>query len=193
MTTFDHDYFQTANYSNYLDRQEKYSRTAEELFDRLKTFGLLHKKSSVLDYGCAVGFLSHGFRELGIADVDSYDISQWAKEQARARGCRVVESLRDHYDIGIFLDVLEHMEDASIEQVFHATKFGSILVRIPCGLPERPNEFHLEVSRRDATHINCKAPQQWIKKFADLGYGTCLPITMHTVYNSPGCFCAVFI
>jgi hypothetical protein len=51
MIPFDKDYFQSANYTNYLDRQEKYSRTAEEIFDRLKTFGLLNKKSSVLDYG----------------------------------------------------------------------------------------------------------------------------------------------
>lgn len=193
MTPFDKDYFQSANYTNYLDRQEKYTRTAEEIFDRLKTFGLLNKKYSVLDYGCAVGFLSHGFRELGISDIDSYDISQWAKQQARARGCRVVESLRDSYDIGIFLDVLEHMEDSNIEQVFRETKFNSILVRIPCSVPAEPNKFYLEVSRRDSTHINCKTPEQWINKFRDLGYGTCLPITMNTIYNSPGCFCAVFI
>ena len=83
MIPFDKDYFQSANYTNYLDRQEKYSRTAEEIFDRLKTFGLLNKKSSMLDYGCAVGFLSYGFRDLGINDIDSYDISEWAKEQAR--------------------------------------------------------------------------------------------------------------
>ena len=193
MTPFDKDYFQSANYTNYLDRQEKYTRTAEEIFDRLKTFGLLNKKYSVLDYGCAVGFLSHGFRELGINDIDSYDISRWAKEQARARGCRVVESLRNHYDFGVFLDVLEHMEDASIEQVFHATKFGSILVRIPCSVPADPDKFYLEVSRRDATHINCKTPEQWTAKFREFGYDTCLPITMNTIYNSAGCFCAVLI
>ena len=193
MIPFDKDYFQSANYTNYLDRQEKYSRTAEEIFDRLKTFGLLNKKSSMLDYGCAVGFLSHGFRELGINDIDSYDISEWAKEQARMRGCRVVESLRDYYNIGIFLDVLEHMDDSGIDTVFHKTSFGSVLVRIPCSVPEQPNKFYLEVSRRDLTHVNCKTPEQWIAKFKAFGYNTCLPVTMNTIYNSAGCFCAIFV
>ena len=193
MIPFDKDYFQSANYTNYLDRQEKYSRTAEEIFDRLKTFGLLNKKSSMLDYGCAVGFLSHGFRELGIDNIDSYDISEWAKEQARMRGCRVVESLKEYYNIGIFLDVLEHMDDSGIDTVFHKTSFGSILVRIPCSVPEQPDKFYLEVSRRDLTHINCKTPEQWIAKFKAFGYHTCLPVTMNTIYNSAGCFCAVFV
>jgi hypothetical protein len=193
MIPFDKDYFQSANYTNYLDRQEKYSRTAEEIFDRLKTFGLLNKKSSMLDYGCAVGFLSHGFRELGIDDIDSYDISEWAKEQARMRGCRVVESLKDYYNIGIFLDVLEHIDDAGIDTVFHKTRFGSVLVRIPCSVPGQPNKFYLEVSRRDPTHINCKTPEQWITKFRGFGYNTCLPVTMNTIYNSPGCFCAILV
>jgi len=193
MIPFDKDYFQSANYTNYLDRQEKYSRTAEEIFDRLKTFGLLNKKSSMLDYGCAVGFLSHGFRELGIDDIDSYDISEWAKEQAQMRGCRVVESLKDYYNIGIFLDVLEHINDSGIDTVFHKTRFGSVLVRIPCSVPEQPNKFYLEVSRRDPTHINCKTPEQWIAKFKGFGYNTCLPVTMNTIYNSPGCFCAILV
>ena len=193
MIPFDKDYFQSANYTNYLDRQEKYSRTAEEIFDRLKTFGLLNKKSSMLDYGCAVGFLSYGFRELGIDDIDSYDISEWAKEQARMRGCRVVESLKDYYNIGIFLDVLEHINDGGIDTVFHKTRFGSVLVRIPCSVSEQPNKFYLEVSRRDPTHINCKTPEQWIAKFKEFGYNTCLPVTMNTIYNSPGCFCAILV
>ena len=193
MIPFDKDYFQSANYTNYLDRQEKYSRTAEEIFDRLKTFGLLNKKSSMLDYGCAVGFLSYGFRELGIDDIDSYDISEWAKEQARMRGCRVVESLKDYYNIGIFLDVLEHINDGGIDTVFHKTRFGSVLVRIPCSVSEQPNKFYLEVSRRDPTHINCKTPEQWIAKFKQFGYNTCLPVTMNTIYNSPGCFCAILV
>jgi len=193
MMPFDKNYFQSANYTNYLDRQEKYSRTAEEIFDRLKTFGLLNKKSSMLDYGCAVGFLSYGFRELGINDIDSYDISEWAKEQARMRGCRVVESLREYYNIGMFLDVLEHVEDDGIDALFRKTRFGSILVRIPCSVPEQPDKFYLEVSRRDLTHINCKTPEQWITKFKQFGYHTCLPVAMNTVYNSPGCFCAIFV
>ena len=193
MIPFDKDYFQSANYTNYLDRQEKYSRTAEEIFDRLKTFGLLNKKSSLLDYGCAVGFLSHGFRELGIDDIDSYDISEWAKEQARMRGCRVVGSIKEYYNIGIFLDVLEHINDGGIDTVFHKTRFGSVLVRIPCSVSEQPNKFYLEVSRRDPTHINCKTPEQWIAKFKEFGYNTCLPVTMNTIYNSPGCFCAILV
>ena len=193
MTAFDQDYFQSANYTNYLDRQEKYTRTAEEIFDRLKTFGLLGRSSSVLDYGCAVGFLSHGLRQLGLHDVDSYDISEWAKQQARGRGCRVVEAPSYFYDLGIFLDVLEHIEDDQISRIFEKTRFGALLVRIPCSVATSPGQFHLEVSRRDPTHINCKTPEQWQKKFQSFGYGVCLPVTMNTIYNSPGCFCAVLI
>ncbi len=48
------EYYKTLNYTNYLDRESKYIKTAFELIDLLKKLKLLTEQSSILDYGCAV-------------------------------------------------------------------------------------------------------------------------------------------
>jgi hypothetical protein len=78
------------------------------------------------------------------------------------------------------------------KNVFSKIKFGAVLVRIPCSVEENPSEFYLEVSRADATHINCKTANQWIDFFNKLGYTKNLYLNMATIYNSDGCLCCLF-
>jgi hypothetical protein len=137
--------------------------------------------------------LIKGFEKIGFKNVSGYDISDWAVIQARLAGCNILDHARGTFDLGIFLDVLEHMTDQQIIELFDQLNLDKILVRIPCAVEEQPDQFHLEISRRDPTHINCKTDQDWIEIFNRLGYRNHFRLNMSTIYDSPGCFCCLFV
>ena len=186
------EYYKSNNYTNYLSKKERYHRTADEIYQVFNKFGILNKDSTVLDYGCSLGFLIDGFEKIGIDKVYGYDISTWAIEQAKKSQCKILSTLEGNFNLGIFLDVLEHMTDEDIHEVFSKIKFNAVLVRIPCAVEENPTEFYLEVSRADTTHIKCKTADQWIDFFNKLGYTKNLYLNMSTIYNSDGCLCCLF-
>jgi SAM-dependent methyltransferase len=190
---FEEDYFKSNNYKDYLSKGERYFRTAEELYFTLNKVGILNHHTKILDYGCSVGFLIQGLQRIGCKDVYGYDISDWAIDLARKSGCNIIDKPEGTYDLVIFLDVLEHMTDEQIYDAFNKIKMGKVLVRIPVAIESNPNQFHLDVSRRDPTHINCKTDVQWIKFFQKLGYQNHLRLNFHTIYDSDGCFCCIFI
>jgi SAM-dependent methyltransferase len=185
--------YRSNNYVDYLDKRERYVKTAEEIQQTFHKFSVIDQNSTILDYGCSLGFLIKGFEKAGLKNVCGYDISEWAVEQARNNGCRILDCAQGEFDLGIFLDVLEHMTDQQIVELFGSLQLDKVLVRIPCAVVERPGQFYLEVSRRDPTHINCKTDRDWIKLFEDLGYHTCFRLNMSTIYDSPGCFCCLFV
>ena len=187
------EYFKSNNYVNYLSKKERYARTADEIYQTFTKFDILNKESIILDYGCSLGFLINGFEKIGVSKIYGYDISEWAVEQAKKNQCKIISTLEGTFDLGIFLDVLEHMEDSEIIKVFSKIHFNYVLVRIPCSVEENPTKFHLEISRADKTHINCKTKKTWIEFFKKLGYSKHLYLNMSTIYNSDGCLCCVFI
>ena len=178
---------------DYLSKRERYVKTAEEIQQVFHKFSVIDPDSTILDYGCSLGFLIKGFEKAGFKNVSGYDISEWAVEQAKNNGCRMLDHAQGTFDLGIFLDVLEHMTDQQISDLFSQLKLDKVLVRIPCAVAEQPDEFYLEVSRRDVTHINCKTDQHWIEVFKSLGYCNCFRLNMSTIYDSPGCFCCLFV
>jgi SAM-dependent methyltransferase len=192
MNSFTEEYYQSENYKNYLDRQERYRKTAKEIVELLSTIGMIKNKSTILDYGCAVGFLSKALLELGF-DPDSFDISEWATEQARNKGCRCVAQPADQYNVGFFLDVLEHMTIEDINTLLTKTTFDYMVVRIPVSESDNPTQFHLAISRKDPTHINCATADEWIDRFRGWGYHRCYRLNLKTIYDSPGCFCALIV
>jgi len=190
---FDEQYYRSNNYVDYLSKRERYVKTAEEIQQVFHKLSVIDLESTILDYGCSLGFLIKGFEKAGFKNVSGYDISDWAVEQARKNGCNILNHAQGTFDLGIFLDVLEHMTDQQIAELFAGLKLDKVLVRIPCAVVEQPDEFYLEVSRRDATHINCKTDQAWIEVFKNLGYRNCFRLNMSTIYDSPGCFCCLFV
>ena len=190
---YDKQYYNTKNYKNYFERKDRYFKMAEELYQSFNKIGLLDKNTKILDYGCAVGFLIKGFENIGFNNVYGYDISEWAIEQAKKINCKILKKIDSHYNMGIFLDVLEHMKDEEIFNVFNNTSFDYMIVRIPCSHESNPDNFYLYISKIDETHINCKTPKKWIDFFSKLGYNRYFKLNMSTIYNSDGCFCYFFI
>lgn len=193
MKKYDKTYFTSDNYKNYLDREDRYFKTAEELYQTFYKVGLINKDTKILDYGCAVGFLIKGLENIGLKNVFGYDISDWAIKEATKNNCKLIDDLKGTFEIGIFLDVLEHMTDNEILEIFKKVSFDRIIVRIPCSIDSEPNKFFLEVSRLDKTHINCKTSKQWVDFFNKIGYNSNFELNMSTIYNSKGCFCSIFI
>jgi len=190
---FNEEYFKSNNYANYLSKKERYIKTADELFHILNKFGIIYPDTKILDYGCSVGFLIQGLKKIGCQNVLGYDISEWAATEAKKAGCNILESPEGEFDLGIFLDVLEHMTDQQILDLFKNVKIEKILVRIPCASHTNPTIFHLEVSRKDETHINCKTDVEWILFFEKLGYKKYFRLNFNTIYDSEGCFCCIFV
>ena len=192
MSIFEEQYFKNLNYSNYLERFGRYLKMAEELDFYLTKFGILSKSMKILDYGCSVGFLIKAFKKLGYKKIFGFDISNWALKIAKKNKCKILKDFKGSYDLGIFLDVLEHMNDKEIKKVFKKAKFKRLLVRIPCA-DKNSNKFYLKVSRIDKTHINCKNKESWISLFKSFGYKSFLKLNLNSIYDSKGCLCLLII
>ena len=190
---YNEEYYKSNNYVNYLSKKERYTRTADEIYNIMNKFSIINTDTKILDYGCSVGFLMNGLEKVGCKSVYGYDISEWASSEAKKIGCKILENPTGEFELGIFLDVLEHMTDSEIGELFNNIKIKRILVRIPCAIETNPSIFHLEVSRRDKTHINCKTDKEWILFFQNLGYNNHFRLNLTTIYDSDGCFCCLFV
>lgn len=187
---YDKNYFKHLNYTDYLERRERYLNHAKEIHETLSKLRLINMESKILDYGCAVGFLMEGFKELGYTNVYGYDVSKWAVKQAKNKGLNILSSLKDKsFDIVICLDVLEHMSDNEIKKVFKQFNSKVIILRIPCSNDGK--KFVLNVSNRDPSHINLKNKEGWLKLLNKLEYTTIFPLNLFTIYDSPGVMCAL--
>ena len=186
------EYFKTMNYSNYLERKDRYFKSAKELDDLLTRICLLNKDDVILDYGCALGFLMAGFREMGYRNVWGYDISQWAVQQSRSIGNNMLDSYAGfRADVLVSLDVFEHMPDDEIAHVLDEIQSKVLIARIPCST-DGGHTFHLEVSRVDPTHINCKDKEEWIEVFKER-YAFVTRLNLITIYDSPGVACLLAV
>lgn len=181
---YDEEYFTTSNYSNYLERRERYISLAREIVELLSQIGAVSQDDVILDYGCAVGFLMEGIRDMGYHKVYGYDVSEWAISQARDKGLTVVDEL-GACDVLMSLDVFEHMEDDQIRAVLDDCDADVLVGRIPCA-DTNQSDFYLEISRQDDTHINCKDKRGWLELLASQGYNTVLPLHLYTIYDSTG-------
>jgi SAM-dependent methyltransferase len=192
-TLFNEEYFKTKNYKNYLDKKERYYKTASEVYDLLEKFSMISYDSNIIDYGCSVGFLIKGLEKVGCKNVCGYDISDWAADEARKLGCNILNEPKGNYELGFFLDVLEHMTDEQIIKLFCDLEIDMIIARIPCAVNSDPSQFYLEVSRIDETHINCKTDTAWLEFFTRLGYAKQFRLNFSTIYDSDGCLCCLLM
>lgn len=193
---YDENYYKTLNYADYLSRQERYNKTAQELLDLLMKLSIIDKEKDnlIYDHGCAVGFLIKAFHDLGCSEVYGWDISEWARNEAikRVGFERILEPSESFTPrVMISLDVFEHMQDGDIMDALEIMPC-SLIVRIPCST-DNGKSFHLDVSKRDPTHINCKPQEEWINFIKCYGsFDSCFKLNLLTIYNSPGVFCALF-
>lgn len=195
-STYNADYYKTSNYADYMERADRYKKTAYELSNLLKQLSLATNDSCLLDYGCAVGFLMEGFKEVGHKNVIGFEVSEWAANEALERGNTVTTELgklsKKHVDVMVSLDVFEHMTDEQVFDAIDNVNPRALVVRIPVST-DGGKTFHLAVSRADKTHINCKTSDQWIEFFTSIGFKTFLRLNLFTVYDTPGVLCLLIL
>ncbi len=188
---FDENYYTTVNYADYLDRYDRYEKLTVDIVDLLKKVGLQKKDSRILDYGCAVGFLVEALVKMGYKNTYGFDISEWAIKKAKEKGLNIVpEITKDFYDVIYCLDVVEHMYDDEIHTFLSNFDTKAMVVRIPVST-DNGESFHLAVSRRDPTHINCKTKEQWKELFKKYGFENFLDINLSQIYSTTGVWCAL--
>lgn len=189
---FTKKYYTTNNYKDYLLRKDRYQKLAKEIDNFLLTIGLNFKNKSVLDYGCAVGFLIEGLKQLGYTKISGIEISEWAKKILKSKKLKILNpNSIPKQELTFFLDVLEHIKEQEVDTILKKLKTDFIIARIPVCIKDN-EDFFLEISRKDPTHINKKTKQQWAKIFKKNGFEFMCLINLSLIYNSQGVFCALF-
>jgi len=189
--SYEKSYYETDNYENYASREQRYHQLAAEVLQLLKQINLITAESSIIDYGCAFGFLMKGLRENGQLNVQGFDISEYAATQVQKHGFNLLSKPDGKYDVMFALDVLEHMTDDQLDDLFKCVDASILIGRIPVSTDGI--DFHLAVSRKDNTHINCKTKEQWMRVISGFGYTTIFRINLYSIYDSDGVFCFLSI
>jgi 2-polyprenyl-3-methyl-5-hydroxy-6-metoxy-1,4-benzoquinol methylase len=192
-TIYNEDYYRSVNYYNYLERGERYIQLAQETTHLLKQLKLIDDNSNILDFGCAVGHLLNGLRKSGIRDLEGCEISDWATQEAKNKGFNVSKTLRNkHYDVIYFLDVLEHIDGKTLDEIFSSIRCSCIIFRIPV-IKKLGEDYVLSVSRKDPTHVTRRTKTQWTAFFKQHGFGHILNLNLHTIYDTTGVFSGIAI
>lgn len=182
---YDENYYKTGNYIDYMQsNKKKMYLTGADIIEAIEPKGM------VLDFGCSVGHLVEYFSSQGY-DARGVDISDWAVEQAKEKGLNVSKTLdiSMEYDIVTALDVFEHMEIDDLSELLANLKTNTIVFRVPICL-DGEDDYHLEVSRNDPTHIIRWTRDQWEFLFMFHGY-SCTDLNMENIYCGPGGYSAI--
>ena len=126
--------------------------------------------SSVLDVGCALGFLVEALRDLGVeaygTDVSAYAIDNVREDirQYCAVSSIVTDSLPEafpkKYDLVICIEVIEHLfEEECMTAIEKLCSYGDRVI-----ISSTSDDIE------DETHFNVQQPEYWVKRFAKFGF-----------------------
>ena len=123
------------------------------------------KPRTVLDAGCAMGFLVEALRDRGVEafgiDISEYAISQVRSDiKAYCRQGSVTDPLPERYDLVASIEVLEHLpaEDAMDAVANLCSATSDILFSSTPG------------DHQEITHVNVQPPEWWTEVFARQGF-----------------------
>jgi hypothetical protein len=124
---------------------------------------------TVLDAGCAWGFLVECLRNRGV-DAWGVDISEYAIEHVQPEirpYCQVgslseplPEPLPKQFDLVVTIEVLEHMPE----------DIGKRAVEMLCGVTKDVLCSASHQDFKEATHLNVQMPAYWVQQFARHGF-----------------------
>jgi GT2 family glycosyltransferase/2-polyprenyl-3-methyl-5-hydroxy-6-metoxy-1,4-benzoquinol methylase len=158
---YDEEYY--THYGNegdapYRPREEQWTSFFATVADRIvEDLG----PETVLDAGCAIGFLVEALRNRGV-DAWGIDISEWAISQvpdsirAYCSVSSLTEEITGHFDLITIIEVIEHMPDAVAGSVIaNLTRHADAVL-----FSSTPDGFE------EATHINVRTPDHWAALFS---------------------------
>ncbi|HEC65780.1 MAG TPA: class I SAM-dependent methyltransferase [bacterium] len=200
MSEFDKDYFIGGTKSNYVDyTSKKFGNLASDLINILR----MSPEDQILDFGCGTGGLLKEFKNLGYNNIKGTDISQWAIEWGRKN--LDLDKELDYYnrnllteekDWVLMLDVLEHIPTYEIDHVFQLLKEylpkKGVIIRLPVSA-EEGEDYVLDVSKNDRTHIQRHSKEAWEEMFARHGFRRCKTLAEGMIYDTPGVLARVYV
>ena len=192
---YDKDYYIDSTVSNYVDYTKRnFTDIADDI---IKVMKLTHR-SNVLDYGCATGGLVKALRDKHI-NAFGMDISEWAIQYGQENfGLTDYINTIDNMDVHTFvdnvtcLDVLEHMTLTDIIKLLGSIRADKMLVRIPISNKEG-NDYTLEVSRNDESHMPAHSRTWWVAMFGSFGFDYFKSVTTSNMYDTKGVMVGIFI
>lgn len=165
---YDEDYYErgiTTKKSGY----ENYSWMAERAFPMALFLRGRFGQSTILDYGCAKGFLVHAMRMLGMRAY-GYDISKYAVEHCHPAVKKyLIPTLDREFDSVVAKDVLEHVSSSEIEDVLKNIRgvCNKALFVIPLG--DR-GKYRIPAYHLDQSHVIAEDEEWWLTKFSTAGF-----------------------
>lgn len=172
-TKFDEKYFEdgvrhrVSAYENYRWMPERTIREASSIINNIQF-------DSVLDYGCAKGFMVYALRLLG-KEAFGADVSEYAVTNCHPNVkdyLQVIESteqLTGGWDLIIAKDVLEHIPKDVIPSVLSELRrrCKTLFVAVPLGDGQR---YRIREYEMDVTHIVREPEEWWLTTLVQAGF-----------------------
>lgn len=131
-------------------------------------------KDTILDFGCARGYIVRAFREMGY-NAYGYDSSEWAINNADEIACHYLTNTPEiafdqPYDWIIAKDVLEHIEyvDHTINTLLKLANKG-VFVVVPLSEFDYI-QYVIKEYEADVTHVQRLTLMTWFEKFMRDGW-----------------------
>jgi 2-polyprenyl-3-methyl-5-hydroxy-6-metoxy-1,4-benzoquinol methylase len=190
---YDESYYNTNNYETYIKRgreTDHYNVMAQETLDLLHR--LNRKTDVILDFGCALGFMLEQFEKRSI-DAVGVDVSEFARKTCVEKGFVVTEEplFESHYDVMYALDVLEHLDEDDLTNLFEQIKCDTVVYKLPVA-EVTDGKYVLDCAEDDKTHKIRWTHEDWRGFFSHYGY-FCIDVNLTKIYASEGGFCGIAI
>lgn len=136
----------------------------------------IDKEQTVLDFGCAKGFLVKALRLLG-REAYGCDVSRYAvctadtsvRQFIRLCTPEIPFPFKRCFNVVLAKDVLEHLDVTELYDFLHYMNkhCSALFVAVPIGDGKR---FHVPEYNYDATHKIAQTPDWWKKVFQEHGF-----------------------
>lgn len=193
-TTYDEDYYERgpvlgiSGYQNYSWMPELTIRMAHKLVMELP----IRPGESVLDLGCAKGFLVKALRILDV-DATGVDVSKYAIAHADGEVreyCRHINGSQDpalftqEYDWMLAKDVFEHLVPDDLYDLLRRTRdhVKKIFVAVPLSADDDSGKYIVPQYDQDITHRIAKSMRWWTRVFEQQGWHM-----VRASHEFPGC------
>ena len=192
--TYDEDYFERgpilgiSGYQNYSWMPELTIRMAHKLVLELP----IRPGQSVLDFGCAKGFLVKALRILDV-DATGVDVSAYAiahADGAVREHCRRIRDVHDpalfagHHDWMLAKDVFEHLVPEDLAALLQRARghVDRIFIAVPLAADDESGKYIVAQYDQDVTHRIAKSMAWWTRLFEQQGWRV-----VRAAHVFPGC------